>query len=117
MNEGIHEALTMVLVADLEAINIQKEAREKAITLLGNVIMETPTKTEKPTLEEINSLKSTKQTSDKGPYQLISKAENLYNPIFEKLQRYIKQQRGFVNLHGKKFWTFSKDPEKKIGFR
>ena len=116
MGDDIREALTNVLVADLEAINVQKEAREKAITLLGKAIME-ETPAEKPTLEEINSLKSTEQTSNKGTYRLVTRTDNQDNPAFEKLRNYIANHNGFVTIQGITFWNFSQDPNNKIGYR
>ena len=116
MNEGIHEALIMVLVADLEAINIQKEAREKAITLLRKAIMETPKKAEKPTQQEIDSLKSVEKVSSKGPYQLLTKEENTSNPAFDKLRNYISAHEGFVTIYGLKLWNFN-NSDSKIGYK
>ena len=86
-------------------------------TLLETTEPKEQNKTEQPKLEEINSLISTEKTSSKGPYNLILKTENPDNPVFDKLQSYITQNGGFVNLHGKKFWTFSQDPTKKIGYK
>jgi len=81
-------------------------------------ILETtePKETEKPTQNELDSLKSTEQTSSKGPYQLVTKAENSNNPVFEKLQSYLKEKGDFVILHGYKTWKFSNNPDK-IGIR
>jgi hypothetical protein len=77
-------------------------------------IMEaTPTK--QPTLEEIQSLRSEERVSEKGKYQLITKIINKDNPEFEKLQSYLKKNRGFAILHGMKFWLF--DNPDKIGYR
>jgi len=78
---------------------------------------EEPKEAKKPTQEEINSLKSMEKVSDKGPYQLITKAENPDNPAFETLRSYIKQKNGFCQIHGFKAWIFSNDPENKIGLR
>lgn len=78
---------------------------------------EEPKETKKPTLKEIQSLKSTEETSSKGPYQLVTKAKNSDNPAFQKLQSYITEKGGFVNLYNLKLWNFSRDPENKIGIR
>ena len=71
--------------------------------------------TEKPKKEEIQALKSTQKTSSKGPYQLITKAENSGNPVFEMLQNYLKQHNGYAILHDLKIWSF--DNPDKIGYR
>jgi len=70
----------------------------------------------KPTLDEIESLKSIEKTSSKGPYQLITKAENSDNPVFDKLRSYIEDHKGFVTLHDMKFWNFSQSSDK-MGYR
>jgi len=36
---------------------------------------------------------------------------------FGKLQKYIADHGGFVQIHGLKAWLFSNDPENKIGIR
>jgi hypothetical protein len=77
---------------------------------------ERPKEPVKPTLDEIQSLKSQDKTSEKGAYQLIQKSDNQSNPAFEKLQSYIKEHKGFCQLHSFKAWIFSNDPEK-IGIR
>ena len=69
----------------------------------------------KLTVEEINSLKTQDKTSDKGPYQLITKAENSGNPVFKMLQSYLEQHKGYAILHGLKIWSF--DNPDKIGYR
>jgi hypothetical protein len=65
----------------------------------------------KPTLEEINSLKYSEKTSDKGPYKIINKAENMNNPAYEKLHAYIAEHNGFVIIHGIKCWIFSNNSD------
>jgi len=84
-----------------------------------NKILETtePKEPEKPTQEAFSSLKSMEKVSEKGPYRLITKAENQNNPAFETLRSYIKQKNGFCQLHGFKAWIFSNDPNNKIGIR
>ena len=77
--------------------------------------METPKKAEKPTQQEIDSLKSVEKVSSKGPFQLLTKEENTSNPAFDKLQNYIKGHNDFVVLHGLKCWNFDKSD--KIGIR
>ena len=84
--------------------------------MLGKPILEAE-KAEKPTQSEIDSLQRTEQSSSKGTYFLVTKAENPNNSAFDRLQKYISENGGFVNLHGKKCWTFSQDPTKKIGFK
>jgi hypothetical protein len=76
---------------------------------------ETPKETEKPTLAEIQSLRSEEKVSDKGSYQLITKITNKDKPEFYKLQKYLKECKGFAILHGFKFWSF--DNPDKIGYR
>ena len=94
----------------------EKEDLENIINVLGKPILEAK-KTEQPTQQEIDSLTSTEKTSSKGPYFLITKAENPNNSGFDRLQKYISDHGGFVNLHGLNFWLFSNDPTKKIGFK
>ena len=94
----------------------EKEDLENLINVFGKPILEDK-KTEQPTQQEIDSLTSTEKTSNKGTYFLITKAENSNNSAFDKLQSYITQHDGFVNLHGKKLWTFSNDPTNKIGYK
>jgi len=116
MNEELRDSLAQ-LVANRIQRNLQdNEDLENLLTVLGKPIMEAEA-AEKPTLQEIQSLKAKEKTSDKGPYKLITKAENSGNPAFEKLQSYLKEKGGFVTLHGFKAWLFSSDPANKIGIR
>jgi hypothetical protein len=72
---------------------------------------ETPKEAEKPTLDEISSLKYVDKTSDKGPYKTASKSDNPNNSAFTKLQKYLEDHKGFAILHGFKFWQFSNNPD------
>ena len=83
------------------------EAIDELLNELGKPIMETATKAEKPTLEEIGSLRYVDKTSDKGPYKTADKKDNPNNPAFLKLQKYLKEHNGFAVLHGFKLWSFS----------
>jgi len=96
---------------------MELEALDELLNEIGKPIIEEEPKAEKPSLEEINSLKSTEKTSSKGQYQLITKTENSNNPAFQKLQSYLKEHNGFVPLHGLKLWLFSNDAENKIGYK
>lgn len=69
------------------------------------------TKAEKPSLEEISSLFYVDKTSDKGAYKTTSKTDNPNNPVFLKLQRYLKDHNNFTVLHGFKFWIFSNNQD------
>ena len=92
------------------ALSLQKEGllieESKAVAET-----EQPKEAEKPTLDEISSLRYEDKTSEKGPYKTASKSDNLDNPAFQKLQNYIKEHNGFVIIHGFKFWTFSDNPD------
>jgi hypothetical protein len=70
-----------------------------------------PKEAEKPTLDEISSLFYADRTGDKGPFKQTSKADNLNNAAFTKLQNYLKEHNGFAVLHGFKFWIFSNNPD------
>ena len=117
MNPEIRDALGQLAAHRTQHLLEEKEDWENLINVLGKPILEGPTKAEQPKLEEINSLISTEKTSSKGPYNLILKTENPDNSAFDKLQSYITQNGGFINLYSKKFWTFSNDPTKKIGYK
>ena len=116
MNQEIYDALGEYAAHRTQHILEEKEDLETLINVLGKPILEAK-KTKQPTQQEIDALTSTEKTSSKGPYNLILKTENQDNPVFDKLQSYITQHNGFVNLYGKKFWTFSNDPTNKIGFK
>ena len=62
---------------------------------------------EKPTLDEIGSLRYVDKTSDKGPYKTADKKDNPNNPAFTKLQKYLKDHNNFAILHGYKLWNFA----------
>ena len=117
MNLELRHALGEYFAARIRGLLEEKEFAENVLNVLGKPILEEKPKAKQPTQEELNSLKRTEKVSAKGPYQIISKTENPDNPVFEKLQAYITQHGGFVNLHGKKLWTFSNDPTNKIGFK
>jgi hypothetical protein len=72
---------------------------------------ETPKEVEKPTLDEISSLRYENKESDKGPYKVTTKTDNSDNPAFEKLQKYLESHKDFAVLHGFKFWRFSNNPD------
>ena len=91
------------MLADAENEEIEKHASKE-------------TKTEKPTLEDINSLIAHEKVSDKGPYEIINKAENMNNPAYEKLHAYIANHNSFVALHGHQLWIFSNNSDT-IGYR
>jgi hypothetical protein len=110
------QALAEYFVLRVKGILEEKEAAEHVLNILGKSILEAKA-ADKPTLTEIQSLKSETKTSAKGDYQLITKAENSGNPAFEKLRSYIKDHKGFAQIHGFKAWLFGNDPEKKIGLR
>jgi len=106
------------LVSELRDLDQRRtEIFSEFLTEIGKPFMETATKTEKPTLNEINALKSTEKTSSKGSYRLIDKAENPDNAVFDKLQKYIAEKGGFVNLYNLKIWNFSNNPKNKIGYK
>lgn len=90
----IRDGLTMVQ----DGINLVLESHE-------------PKKSEKPTQQEINSLKSTEQNSSKGPYKSITKQDNQNNPAFLKLQTYIQDHNGFCQIYNSKAWIFSNRPD------
>jgi len=83
------------------------EALDELLNELGKPIMETATKAEKPTLEDISSLKYVDKTSDKGPYKTASKTDNQNSVAFQKIQKYLEDHNGFAILHGFKLWQFS----------
>jgi NDP-sugar pyrophosphorylase family protein len=83
----------------------EKENLENLVNVLGKPILETE-KTEKPTLEEIGSLRYVDKTSDKGPYKTASKTDNPNNPAFLKLQKYLQGHNNFAILYGYKLWNF-----------
>ena len=116
MNQEIYDALGQYAAHRTQHILEEKEDLENLINVLGKPILEAK-KTEQPTQQEIDSLTSTEQSSSKGPYFLITKAENPNNSAFDRLQKYISDYGGFVNLYGKKYWTFSNDPTNKIGYK
>ncbi len=66
---------------------------------------------QKPTLDEIGSLRYVDKTSDKGPYKTASKTDNPNNLAFLKLQKYLEDHKGFAILHGFKLWQFSNNPD------
>ena len=127
MNEDqkiLAEILGKYLASKAEGIRSELEGIDEAISELGKIVLgeektsDKPSgEAPKPTLEEINSLKHTEKVSDKGSYRLVTKAENQNNPVFKKLQFYLKQKNGFCQIHGQKIWLFSNDPENKIGYR
>jgi hypothetical protein len=102
-----------ILAKQRDAYLMLAEAKNDELELLKP----SEVKAEKPSLTEIESLKSETKTSSKGDYQLITKAENSDNSAFDKLQKYISEKGGFVTIHGLKCWLFSNDPENKIGLR
>jgi len=116
LNQEEREAIAEFVVAICDSCRDVIDAGDQLINVLGKPILEA-NPSEKPTREEINSLKSTEQTSSKGQYQLVTKSENSDNPVFEKLRSYLKEKGGFVTLHGLKIWLFSNDPENRIGIR
>ena len=117
MNQEIYDALGQYAAHRTQHILEEKEDLENLINVLGKPILEEPKKAEQPTQSEIDSLKRTEQSSSKGPYFLITKAENPNNSAFDRLQKYISENGGFVNLYGKKCWNFSNDPTNKIGYK
>ena len=95
---------------------MELEALDELLNEMGKPILEAE-KAERTTQSEIDSLKRTEQSSSKGTYFLVTKAENPNNSAFDRLQKCISENGGFVNLYGKKFWTFSQDPTNKIGYK
>jgi len=73
---------------------------------IGKPFTETPTKPEKPTLDEISSFKYVDKTSDKGPYKTASLIDNPNNSAFLKLQKYLQAHNNFAILYGYKLWNF-----------
>jgi len=90
---------------------MELEALDELLNELGKPIMEEEPKAEKPSLEEIGSLRYVDKTSDKGPYKTASLTDNQNNPAFQKLQMYLKEHKGFAILHGFKIWVFSNNPD------
>lgn len=113
--EELRDALGQLASNRIQHNLEENEDFENLLTVLGKPIMEAKA-AEKPTLKEIQSLNATEKTSSKGPYRLVTKAENEGNTAFEKLQSYLKEKGGFVTLHGLKIWKFS-NSEDKIGLR
>ena len=108
---------TIKVFKDIKALVLSLHEEGKLLEESKTVAeAEQPKISEKPTLEEINSLKSVEKVSSKGPYQLISKAENPNNPVFDKLRNYIEDRKGFLTLYGCKYWNFDKSSDK-IGYR
>lgn len=114
--EELREALGQLASNRIQHNLEENEDFENLLTVLGKPIMEARA-AEKPTLNEIESLKSETKTSTKGDYQFITRAENSGNSAFEKLQSYLKEKGGFCQIRGFKAWLFSSDPEHKIGLR
>jgi len=95
------------LVSELRDLDQRRtEIFSEFLTEIGKPFTETPTKTEKPTLDEIGSLRYVDKTSDKGPYKTASLTDNPNNPTFLKLQKYLKDHNNFAVLHGYKIWNF-----------
>ena len=111
MNQEEREAIADYIVATCDAYRKIIETGDHLINVLGKPILEAGAKTEKPSLEEISSLRYVDKTSDKGPYKTASLANNPENPAFLKLQKYLEDHKGFAILHGFKFWTFSNNQD------
>lgn len=119
MNDEERTALGKYLTARANGIRQELEEIDALLNILGKPYAEqgeTATETTKPTQQEIEALKYTEQTSSKGPYRLVTKAENSDNLSFEKLQSYLKEKGGFSQIHGFKAWIFNQNPNK-IGIR
>ena len=117
MNDN-HKILADILAKYLskkaEGIRTELEGIDEAVNELAKIVLdeekpqtkaEQP-KAEKPTLDEISSLRYVDKTSEKGPYKTASKTDNPNNSAFQKLQNYIKEHNNFVILHGYKLWNF-----------
>lgn len=93
---------------------------EEYLNFLGKPYTKTPTKEEQPSEKEVKSLVNTQQQGEKGVYFLIKKSENINNPVFDKLQKYLQERKGFCQLYNRKFWLFSgfsNADDEKIGFK
>lgn len=120
MNQEIADALGRLAANTIQRNLEENEDWNNLISVLGKAVFEPETATaqepEKPTLNEIQSLKFTEQSSSKGKYRLVSKEENANNLVFGKLQNYLNSKSGFAQIHGFKAWIFSNNPNK-IGLR
>jgi len=111
MNEEERDAIAKYVATIGNACRTIIEDGDHLLNVLGKPYTEEQPKTEKPTLEDISSLKYEDKESDKGPYKMVSKSGNPNNPAFQKLQKYLKDHDGFAVLHGFKFWIFSNNSD------
>jgi len=111
MSEELRNAVGQLVSNRIQRNLADNEDLQNLLNVLGKPILEGPTKTEKPTLEEINSQKWTDKTSDKGAYQTTNKTDNQNSASFQKLQKYLESHKGFAILHGFKTWQFSNNQD------
>jgi hypothetical protein len=90
----------------IQAAQKEREELDNLLNVLGKEYTKEQTKAEKPTKTEIGSLKGVEKTGSKGPYRQIHKSDNLNNPAFTKLQKYLANHSGFVTIHGFQVWSF-----------
>ena len=110
MNEEERDVLAQFVSNKLQHNLEENEDLENLLNILGKPIMDAKPSA-KPTLDEISSLRYVNKTSDKGAYKTASKTDNPNNAAFLKLQKYLKEHKGFAILHGFKFWQFSNNPD------
>jgi len=108
MNTEQVNAIGQYAANRIQHILQEKADLENILNIFGKEILEpkSATKTEKPSLEEIGSLRYVDKTSDKGAYKTASLTDNPNNPAFLKLQKYLKDHNNFAILHGYKIWNF-----------
>lgn len=94
------------------AIRQELEAIDELLSELGKPIMDTTPKAQRPTINELNSLKYSDTLNRKNePYEMTSRSDNQNNAAFQKIQSYIQDHGGFINLHGFKIWVFRDNPD------
>ena len=106
MNSEERDALAQLAANRIQRNLADNEDLANLLNVLSKPVLDAKP-LEKPTLEEINSLIAFEKVSEKGPYKIINKAENINNLAYEKLHVYIAEHNGFVTLHGLKCWIFS----------
>jgi hypothetical protein len=67
---------------------------------------EEPKKAEKPTETQFNAPNWTQKTGTKGAYEQV---ENDGSENFKAISQYVKNHKGFCNLHGFKIWLHNQD--------
>jgi len=106
MNDEILNAWSKLLVTMANNRRDELTDIDELLNAIEKTILEEAPKAEKPSLEEIVSLKYVDKTSEKGPYKTASKTDNPNNPAFLKLQKYLQAHNNFAILYGYKIWNF-----------